>query len=440
MAFPIAAGMIFQTLYYFVDLYFVARLGDAAIAGVSIAGNVAFVVLALTQMLGIGTVALISHAVGRKDQPEANLIFNQAVLLSALLGVLVLVAGYALTGVFVRLVTADAESARLGIIYLHWFLPGLALQFALIAMSSALRGTGIVKPGMLAQILTVVLNTILAPVLIGGWGTHRPLGVLGAGLASTIAIAAGVVLLWVYFARLEHYVGIHREQLAPRLAYWKKILGIGLPGGAEFGLIFVFTAVLYMVIQQFGAATQAGYGIGARVIQGIFLPAMAVAFAAAPVVGQNFGAGKPARVRETYRTAAVMSLAMMFMAMLLCQWRPEWFIHVFTDEQAVVQTGALFLKIISWNFLAQGFVFTCSSVFQGLGNTWPSLFSSASRLITFALPAIWMSRQPNFKLEHVLYWSVGTVALQALTSYVLLTGQFRKRLPNGDSAAVLSVK
>jgi Na+-driven multidrug efflux pump len=97
MAVPIAAGMIFQTLYYLVDLYFVAGLGDAAIAGVSSAGNVAMVIVALTQMLGVGTVALVSHAAGRKDQPEANLIFNQSVLLSAILGVATLVAGYGLT-------------------------------------------------------------------------------------------------------------------------------------------------------------------------------------------------------------------------------------------------------------------------------------------------------------------------------------------------------
>src|SRR5262252_616038 len=86
MAVPIAIGMVFQTLYFLVDLYFVSRLGDAAIAGVSSAGTVGFVILALTQMLGVGTVALVSHAVGRKDQPAANLIFNQSVVLSALSG------------------------------------------------------------------------------------------------------------------------------------------------------------------------------------------------------------------------------------------------------------------------------------------------------------------------------------------------------------------
>ena len=94
MAVPMAAGMIFQTLYFFVDLYFVAKLGDAAVAGVSTAGNAMFIIMALTQVLGVGTVALIAHAVGRKDQADANLIFNQSLLIAALCGVLTLVLGY----------------------------------------------------------------------------------------------------------------------------------------------------------------------------------------------------------------------------------------------------------------------------------------------------------------------------------------------------------
>src|SRR5215469_17264110 len=199
MAVPIAIGMLFQTLYFLVDLYFVSRLGDAAIAGVSTAGTVSFVILALTQMLGVGTVALVSHAAGRKDQAQANLVFNQSVLLSAILGMLMLAWGFLAGGAYVRWVAADAAAASAGTAYLYWYTPGLALQFALIAMGSALRGTGIVKPTMLVQMLTVILNTVLAPILISGWGTHHPLGAAGAGLASSISVAFGVACLWVYF-------------------------------------------------------------------------------------------------------------------------------------------------------------------------------------------------------------------------------------------------
>src|SRR5256885_6497886 len=167
-------------------------------------------------MLGVGTVALVSHAVGRKDQAEANLVFNQSVLLSAICGVLTLAAGFLVGGPYVRSVAADPAAAAAGVAYLYWYTPGLALQFALVAMGSALRGTGIVQPTMIVQMLTVILNTVLAPVLIAGWGTHHPLGAAGAGLASSISVAFGVAFLWIYFLRLEHYVGLRPGHWGPR--------------------------------------------------------------------------------------------------------------------------------------------------------------------------------------------------------------------------------
>src|SRR5690242_7637465 len=95
MAVPIAIGMLFQTLYFLVDLYFVAHIGDAAIAGVGAAGNLMFVVMALTQVLGVGTVTLIAQAVGRKDPADANLVFNQSLAIATLCAFLTLAGGYA---------------------------------------------------------------------------------------------------------------------------------------------------------------------------------------------------------------------------------------------------------------------------------------------------------------------------------------------------------
>jgi putative MATE family efflux protein len=428
MAVPMAAGMIFQTLYFFVDLYFVAKLGDAAVAGVSSAGNAMFIIMAMTQVLGVGTVALIAHAVGRKDQPDANLIFNQSLLVAALCGVLTLLVGYTGSMAYVRSIAADEATVQAGVSYLYWFLPGMALQFAMVAMGSALRGTGIVKPTMVVQILTLVINTILAPVLIAGVGTGHPMGVAGAGLASTIAIVFGVLILTVYFVRLEKYVSFHKEQWQPRFAVWKRMLNIGLPAGGEFALMFIFTAVTYWAIAHFGAAAQAGFGIGGRIMQGIFLPAMAIAFAAAPVAGQNFGARQPERVRATFSSAVKMCAGLMLVLMLLCQWQPAAMVGFFSQDPAVIDVGSQFLHIISWNFVLSGVIFTCSSMFQAMGNTLPSLFSSATRLVTYSVPLIYVSSQPWFKLEHVWFLSVATVMLQTIVSFVLLQRQLRTRL------------
>jgi putative MATE family efflux protein len=436
MAAVMLIGMVGQTLYYIVDLYFVAGLGPQAIAGVGAAGNIAFVVLALTQILNVGTVALISHAAGRKDQADANLVFNQSLALSALIGVFVLVAGYLLTGPYLRTVGADEGMQQAGITYLYWFLPGLALQFAMVSMGAALRGTGIVRPTMTVQVLTVLLNVVLAPVLIAGWGTGHPLGAAGAGLASTIAIVVGVVLLTMYFTRLEKYVGFHREQWQPNLAYWKRILNIGLPAGGEFFVMFLIMAVTYWVIRQFGSEAQAGYGIGQRVMQAIFLPAMAVAFSAAPIAGQNFGAQRADRVRETFRAAALMETGVMVVITLVCQLAPGAFIRAFTEDPAVIEVGTDFLRIISWNFLVTGIIFTCSGMFQAMGNTWPALLSGASRLLLFGVPSVWLSLQPNFHLHHVWEVSVASTTVQAILSYVLLQVEMRKKLTFAAPAPV----
>lgn len=428
MSLFLGAGMLIQTLYYLVDLYFVAGLGHAALAGVSAGGTAMFVVMALTQMLGVGTVTLISHAVGRKDPVDANLIFNQSLMLSTLCGVLLLVFGYAIADSYMREISAGAEAAAAGQAYLYGVLPGMALQFAMVAMGSALRGTGIVKPTMTVQALTVILNVILAPVLIAGWGTGRPLGAVGAGLATSISVAAGVGLLAVYFLRLEHYVSIDRTLWRPHLATWKRMFNIGFPAGGEFMILFVVVGVIYWCIRDFGAAAQAGFGAGSRVMQAIFLPAMAVAFAASPIAGQNFGARQAARVKETFRSAAITSAVIMALLTAICHWNPELLVRGFSSDPEVVAVGAEYLRVLSWNFVGTGIIFTCSGLFQALGNTWPALLSSGGRILTFVLPAIWLAAQPWVRLEHFWYLSVATVALQALVSLWLLRGEFRRRL------------
>ncbi|MGV3709679.1 MAG: MATE family efflux transporter [Gemmatimonas sp.] len=428
LAAPMAAGMIFQTMYVLIDLYFVSRLGDAAIAGVGAGANVQFIVMALTQILNVGTMVLISHAVGRKDQADANLIFNQSVLLAMMCALITLVAGFSLAGLYLSTIAADPETATAGTTYLRWYLPGMAMQFALVTMSAALRGTGITKPTMVVQVITVILNAILAPVLIAGWGTGRSFGVAGAGASSTIAIVIGNVMLFVYFLRNEKYVRFDTTHFQVRFDQWKRMLKIGLPAGGEFALMSVFIGTNYFIIRAFGAHAQAGYSVGSRVMQAVFLPAMAIAFASAPVAGQNVGAGKPERARETFTKAAMIGSVLMLTLTIICQFRAEWFLIPFgTKDPEVVRVGAEFLQIISLNFIASGIIFTCSGMFQALGNTIPSLLSSASRLVTFLMPALWISSRPGFELRHLWYLSVVTTLLQMFTSWWLLRREFARR-------------
>jgi putative MATE family efflux protein len=428
LAIPMIAGMMLQTLYFFVDLYFVSRLGDAAIAGVSVAGNLMFVAFFLTQMLGVGTVALVSQAVGRKDRDAANHAFNQATGLALVLTVVTALGGYALIGPYTRFFAPDEPARAAGVTFLSWFIPCLVLQFPLVLVGSGLRGTGIVKPTMVVQAVTVLMNAILAPILIAGWGTGAPLGVAGAGLASSLSAAIGVAFLAVYFIRLERYIGFDLREWKPDWGTWRRLVNIGLPAGGEFMLMAIFVSIMYWAARDFGTAAQAGVGLGFRVNQMLFVPALAIAFAAAPIAGQNYGARLGGRVRETFAAAALYISAVMAVCTMVVQWKAEALAGFFTSDPAVVASAVVFLHYLSWNFVATGILVTCSSLFQGMGNTWPALASSAIRIVIFAVPAVWMSGRPGFELRDVFALSVATVFIQAVMTFAWLRVEFRRRL------------
>jgi putative MATE family efflux protein len=273
----------------------------------------------------------------------------------------------------------------------------------------------------------VVVNAILAPVLIMGFLTGHPMGVAGAGLASTIAALFGMVAFVVMFNRAQKYMHLH-SALRPKWEVWKRITAIGLPATGEFALIFITTGVAYWSIRHFGPQAQAGYGIGARVMQAIFLPAMAVAFATGPIAGQNFGARNAQRVRDTFRHAAIMGGGIMLGVTLLCQISPHLLVQPFSNDPAVVDVATEFLRIASWNFVAVGLTFCCSGMFQALGDTKPALISSTSRLLTYVVPAIWLSGQSWASLRDFWYLSLASICVQALIAWLLLRRQLHHKL------------
>ncbi len=428
MAGFIGAALVFQSAYFIVDLYFVSRIGKEAVAGVSTAGNFLYLALAAAQLVGVGSLSLISQAIGRKDEAYARLVFNQVLVMSALLAVVALVAGYASAGWAARGLGADAGSAAFGKSYLYAYLPSLAVMFPGTVLGASLRATGVVRPTMLLQTGSVLLNVVLAPVLIAGWGTGHPLGAFGAGLASSIASVISLIVIVAILPRIQTQLRVELAGMRPRLAVWLSLIKVGLPAAGEFFLLFTFNAVLYWSIRRFGPAAQAGYGIGARLMQAMFLPTMAISFAAAPIAGQNFGAGLRARVMETFRTSLLYGTCLMLGLTALCQAKPEWLAGAFTQDPGVLAIACQFLRMISWNFVAVGVGFACSGMFQALGDTLPGFYSSASRLVTFAVPCVLLSYYPPAVLPDFWVASIISATVQAGLSLWFLREVFRNKL------------
>ena len=358
----------------------------------------------------------------------AVVLFNQAQVLAMVTGALFLVIGLATRSLYVRAMAADAATAELATSYLNWFVPAMALQFGLVAMGSALRAIGNFKTGMQVGTVTVILNMIVAPFLIFGWGTGRPLGVAGAAIASLIAIVVGLAWLTLYFLKAGTFLRFDPGAWRPRLVVWRRMLGIGLPAGAEFGITTVYLGLVYALTRPFGAAAQAGFSIGQRIIMAGFMPVVALGFSVAPVAGQNFGARLAQRVKDTFKDAAWMATATMIVFAILCHLVPGPLMRVFSADPTVIAVGTEYLRIISFNYVASGLIFVGSSVFQAMGNTLPSLLASVSRILLVAIPGVILSRVPGFQL-HWLWWlSVASVLVQLALAMVLLRREFDRRL------------
>jgi putative MATE family efflux protein len=422
--------MVFQTLYFLVDLYWVGRLGKEAIAGVGIAGNLTFIVLAITQMLAVGTTTLISHAAGRKEREQAQNVLTQSLLFSVFIGGVFFLVVTALRDTYVNALSPDSTSANAAEAYLSWFIPAMALQFPMVVMGAALRGTGNFKPGMVVQTATVIINIVLAPALMFGWLGTSPMGVAGAGLASLVAIVTGTVWLSFYFFASNSYLRLH-PHFRPHAALWWDVLKIGLPAGVEFAFIAVYLFVVYTVSRPFGAAAQAGFGVGQRIIQAGFMPIVALGFAVAPVAGQNFGASKPDRVRETFKRAVLLAAGIGTTVTLICLFGDEVLIRFFSGDPAVITVGAEYLRIIAWGTIASGIIYVNGSMFQAMGNTVPPLIASFTRILVVAIPAILLSSMPGFELRWIWYLSVGATLMQVGMNLLLLRREFRIRLAFG---------
>ncbi|HET7218163.1 MAG TPA: MATE family efflux transporter [Vicinamibacterales bacterium] len=420
--------MIFQTLYFLIDLYWVGRLGKEAVAAVAIAGNLTFIVLAVSQMLGVGTTTLVSHATGRKDHEQALLVFNQSQVLSLLVGLIFFAVAMALRGAYASGVGADGQTAAMARDYLTWFIPAMALQFAMVAMGSALRGTGNFKPGMVVSTATVVLNMLLAPFLIFGWVTGRAFGVAGAAVSSLVAVVVGTIWLALYFVKPSAYLHYLPRLWMPRTELWGRMLKIGLPAGAEFALMAVYLFIVYVITRPFGAAAQAGFGIGLRVVQAGFMPVVALGFSVAPVAGQNFGARLPQRVKQTFYIGVGLAAATMVLWAIVCYFNAAAMVRLFSGDPQVIAVGDEYLRIIAWSFIGSGIVFVSSSMFQAIGNTLPPLAASFARIVLVGVPAVVMSRMAGFELRWIWYLSAASVIFQVVAVLWLLRREFRLRL------------
>jgi len=389
-------NMLMGTLFSLANLYWLGRLGPKAQAAVTLAGFPVMLLLSLMPVIAVGAGILISHAVGAGDRERANRIFNEA-FGAALCGIAAFGAfAWFYRDAFARLLTPDPETAALIATYFRWFVPSIVVQLPLYVMAMSLEFTGNIRAGTIAQTATVVLNTILAPLLIFGWLGLPRMGIAGAGLAAFIACGLTMLAVLMYFARASAYLSMRPSLWTKRPKELWSALKLGLPMGLESALVAGYLLTIAMLLRPFGPTEQAAFGVGHRVFQAMLMPLMALSSALCVIVGQCYGAGLHERVRATLRTGMMFAAVVAPLLLFAIEVSAPWICARFSDDPAVIAAGVTFLRIGALTLIPSAIAYVAFAVLSGMGNTRASLITQIVYAVAVVAPAFVLSLLPGF--------------------------------------------
>ncbi|WP_266156569.1 MATE family efflux transporter [Dyella silvatica] len=437
LASAMIVNMIAGTLYTLVNFFWLGKLGPKAQAAVALAGSPIMIVLTLVPIITVGARVLISQAVGAKDQALANRIFNEtfgaAVILMALAGCL----AWIFRGTFGALLTPDGETSLLITQLLLWYIPSIAIQVPSAVMGAALGGTGNMRASMLAQLVSVMVNLIVSPLVIFGWLGFPKLGIVGAGAASFASTLAALAILGFYFIGKTDYLKFQPMRwFSKPLVLWRAFK-IGLPVGIQSAVLACYMLLVLQLLRPFGPSEQAAMGIGQRLIQSAIMPIVALSSATSVVAGQNFGAKLGHRVRECFRASITIGFIATPLMFIVAQLFAQSICKAFSDDPQVVANTVTYLRIMSFNLFPLTVILSCFGTLTGLGNTRASLITVIVSSILMIVPAWALSFHPDFNPSWMWELMLASSIAEMIMGLTFIRAEFRKRLYVAQSPAAL---
>ena len=394
LAIPIIMANILHTAYQLIDTFWLGRLGANAVAAVSISFPILFLILSIGAGLTLAGTVIVANHKGAENQVEVNYSSSQTVLVIFFVSILLAVIGYFSAAPLMKLVGAGPEILNDSVRYFKFSSFGFVFLFMFFVFQSLMRGIGNVMLPMYIVLSTVLLNLVLDPLFIFGWGNIPGYGVAGAAVASVITQGISAFIGIGILIRGKKGIQIKWKHMRFDFTWVKRMFKLGVPSSLEQSSRAAAMTVMVMLVTSFGSEVVAAYGIGARVLSLIVVPALGFAMATTTLVGQNIGAGKLKRankIGDLSNKIAFFGLTGIGMLLFVFA-EPITRFFVPNDEQ-VIQDGALFIKIMAPSFGLLGVQQVLNGVFNGAG------FTSASLLISVF--SLWMIRFPTaFILSH----------------------------------------
>jgi putative MATE family efflux protein len=414
LAIPMVLEMSMEALFAIVDTFFVAKLGAEPVAVVGLTESVLALIYAVAVGLSIGATALVARRVGEKDMEGAARTATHVVYLGLFVSVVMGAAGTFFAPNILHLLGAEPHVVELGTPFMRIMMGTNVVIVFLFLLNGIFRGAGDAAIALRVLMIANGLNIILDPMFIFGVGFFPELGVTGAAVATVIGRASGVAFAcWALFGRKNGRLVVDREhwKFDPRLLW--SIVTLSGTAVLQFVVGTLSWSGLIMIVAGFGSVAIAGYQIGLRVIVFVILPAVGLANAAATLVGQNLGAGKPERAERSVWLAGGLNAGLLGLAGLFFVVFPDLVISVFTTDPEVSAYGRDCLRIVGYGYAFYGLGMVMESSFNGAGDAWTPTYLNFFIFWVFEIPLAYLLAHHYGWGPQGVFWAI-TIAFSLL--------------------------
>ena len=386
LAVPMILEMSMESLFAVVDIFFVAKLGADSVAIVGLTESVMALIYAVAFGLAIGATATVARRTGEKDEAGAAKSAAHVIYLGVIVSLMICAIGISFAPNILTALGAKPHIIVEGARFMRIMLGGNAVVVFIFLLNAIFRGAGDAAIAMRVLVLANGLNMILSPCFIFGVAFFPKLGVTGAAVGTTIGRGIGVAFAaWNLFRHGGRiHVGRESWRFDPKLLW--KLVKLSATGVFQLLIATASWTALMPIMAGFGEVAIAGYVIALRVVMFALLPALGLSNAAATMVGQNLGAGKPERSEAAVWKAARFNAAIYFAIGLIFLFFSHWIIGVFTQEPEVLRYGTSALHIIAYGFAFYGLGMVLETAFNGAGDTWTPTYLNLFVFWLFEIP------------------------------------------------------
>ena len=369
LSIPMVLEMIMESIFAVVDIFFVSKLGANAVATVGITESSMTIVYALGMGLSTATTALVARRVGEKKTGKAGVVAFQAIVSGLIVSILISIPGVIYAKEFLLLMGASEEMAEAGYLYPAVMFGGNAVIMLLFIINAVFRSSGDAAVSMRVLLFANLVNIVLDPLLIFGYGPFPELGLQGAAIATTIGRGFAVCYQFYLLFYGNKRIRLELHHLQIKLKVMIQLFKLSAGGILQNILATSSWIALYRIISELGSDVMAGYTISIRIIVFVLLPSWGLSNAASTLVGQNLGAKQPERAERTVWITAVANMVLLGSLGIVLIIFPETFIRLFISDPDVIANGAVSLQIISIGFVSYGLGMVLIQAFNGSGDT-----------------------------------------------------------------------